>query len=126
MPNNSDTGEIMALARDMLKIERRQDAASLAPFLHDEYVGVDPSGALITKEMSLARYRRADFKLEELDVSTVSVTSLNAAALEIGIMTMRGRLGEFIFGGCYRYTHVWVSNDGAWQVRASQLTPTRE
>jgi hypothetical protein len=48
---------------------------------------------------------------------------MGGTALEIGIMTRKGSLGTFQFGGCYRYTHIWCKTADGLKVRASQLTP---
>jgi len=120
---NTDEVEIISLSRQIVEIELRKDAESLSEFICDDYVGIDPSGALIDKEISIGRYRRPDFELFQHAISDISVSTLGEAAIEIGIMTLKGRIGTFEFGGWYRYTHTWIKTGSGWKVRASQLTP---
>ncbi|QSA95656.1 nuclear transport factor 2 family protein [Methylococcus sp. EFPC2] len=114
---------LIDLSDKIVEIELRKDADALERYIADDYVGVDPSGALIDKEIAVGRYRRDDFHLYEHGVSDISVTVTAGTALEIGVMTLRGRLGAFEFGGRYRYIHYWLHTADGWKVRASQLTP---
>lgn len=115
--------EIIEISKKIVQIELRKDADALEAYITDDYVGVDPSGALITKDISVGRYRQDDFFLSQHGVSDISVSVIADTALEIGVMTLKGRLGTFEFGGSYRYTHFWLKTPDGWKVRASQLTP---
>lgn len=120
---NNEEQEIVTLSRKIVELELGKDADALAPYIADDYIGVDPSGALIDKEISVGRYRRDDFCLDEHGISDITVSVFGYTALEIGIMTLKGHLGKFEFGGRYRYTHFWIKTPDGWKVRASQLTP---
>jgi len=95
----------------------------LEELICDDYVGVDPPGLLIDKEVSVGRYRRPDFALSQRSVSDISVCIFDGITIEIGAMNLKGHLGSFEFGGRYRYSHVWLNAKTKWKVRASQLTP---
>jgi ketosteroid isomerase-like protein len=116
---------ILELSHRIVEIELRRDADALSALICDDYLGVDPSGAIIDKSVSVGRYRNPEFELHEHSVAEVQITCLGETALEVGIMNLAGRLGSFEFGGSYRYTHVWLKTDTGWKVRASQLTPIR-
>lgn len=115
--------EIISLSRRIVEIELRKDATALENLICEDYVGVDPSGILINKEISVGRYRRPDFSLSELSISEISVCIIGEIAIEIGAMNLKGHLGDFEFGGRYRYSHVWLHTKTGWKVRTSQLTP---
>jgi len=115
--------EIIALSERTVDIELRKDVDALAALICDDYVGVDPSGMLIDKGISVGRYRRSDFDLSQLSISDISVSILDGAAIEIGIMSLKGHIGTFEFGGRYRYSHLWRKTETGWKVSASQLTP---
>ena len=68
--------EIISLSKQIVEIELRKDAAALEVLICDDYVGIDPSGMLIDKEVSVGRYRRSDFSLSELSISDISVSVL--------------------------------------------------
>jgi ketosteroid isomerase-like protein len=120
---NHDVQTIIELSHAIVEIERRKDAGALERHIADDYAGVEPSGALINKEISVGRFRDPGFILDEHGIYDVSVTMLGDVALDIGVMAMKGRLGTFEFGGRYRYTHTWLRMAEGWKVRASQLTP---
>jgi ketosteroid isomerase-like protein len=120
---NSEEQKIEAISRKIVEIELRKDGDALALYITDDYVGIDPSGKLIDKDISVGRYRRDDFHLSEHGVSDISVSVIDDTALEIGVMALKGHLGGFEFGGRYLYTHLWVKTSAGWKVRASQLTP---
>ena len=119
----SHEAEIIALSNRIVDIELRKDADALAALICDDYLGIDPSGMLIDKDVSVGRYRRSDFDLSQLSISDISVSILDGAAIEIGIMSLKGHIGTFEFGGRYRYSHFWQKAETGWKVRASQLTP---
>ena len=54
--------EILALGRSIVDIELRRYAAALEALICDDYVGVDPSGAIIDKAISVGRYRDPEFE----------------------------------------------------------------
>ena len=122
-PESGPDSEIIALSKLIVDIELRKDANALEALICDDYVGIDPSGILIDKAISVGRYRRADFELFQLALSDISVSILDQAAIEIGTMHLEGRIGAFEFGGRYRYSHVWKKTESGWKVRTSQLTP---
>ena len=120
---DSHESEIIALSQRIVDIELRKDADALELLICDDYVGIDPSGLLIDKGVSVGRYRQSDFDLSQLSISDISVSVLNGTAVEIGTMSLKGHVGAFEFGGRYRYSHVWRKTETGWKVRTSQLTP---
>ena len=61
--------------------------------------------------------------LIEHGLTDISVKVIGNVAIEIGVMQLKGRSGDFEFGGKYRYSHIWERREGGWLVKASQLTP---
>ncbi|MCI0338128.1 MAG: nuclear transport factor 2 family protein [Acidobacteria bacterium] len=120
---NNEANKIISLSHKIVDIEFRKDADALELLITDDYVGIDPSGAIINKEISVGRYRNESFILSEHSISDITVSVFGNTALEMGIMKLKGRLGDFEFGGPYRYTHLWLKTDEGWKVRGSQLTP---
>ncbi|MEO6659952.1 MAG: nuclear transport factor 2 family protein [Burkholderiaceae bacterium] len=122
---NDVESHLLELSQKIVEIELRRDADALADLICEDYLGVDPSGALIDKSTSVGRYRNPDFTLTQHGVEQVQIVNLGESALEVGIMPLAGHLGTFEFGGSYRYTHLWLKTREGWKVRAPQLTPMR-
>jgi len=115
--------EIIALSHRIVAIELAREADSLECLVCDDYIGIDPSGALIDKSVSVGRYRNPEFQLTKHGVSDITVKVIGESAIEIGVMKLKGKLGLFEFGGKYRYCHVWQKMEDGWRVKLSQLTP---
>jgi len=60
--------------------------------------------------------------LIEHGLTDISVAVIGNVAIEIRVMQLKGRSGDFQFGG-NRYSHIWERHEGGWLVKASQLTP---
>jgi len=53
--------EIIFIREKIVELELARDADQLATLIADDYVGVDPSGVLIDKAISVGRYRDPNF-----------------------------------------------------------------
>jgi hypothetical protein len=115
--------EIIRLSRFVSAAEKRKDAGVVSSYLAEEYVGIDPSGAVIDKATLVGRYRSGDFNLDTLSLSDIAVRVHQASAWEFGTMDLAGNLGEKRFSGKYRYSHVWVRTGPSWLIAASHMTP---
>ncbi len=115
--------EIIRLSRLVSEAEKRKDADALSPYLAQDYVGIDPSGALIDKATVIGRYRSGGFNLDTFRLSDIAVKAHQDSAWEFGTMDLAGNLGEKKFSGKYRYSHFWVRADSSWLIAASQMTP---
>ncbi|HEY6456382.1 MAG TPA: nuclear transport factor 2 family protein [Steroidobacteraceae bacterium] len=115
--------EIIRLSGFVAEAEKRKDAETVAAYLADDYVGIDPSGNLIDKAVLVGRYRSGGFNLNELTLRDVAVRAHQDSAWEFGEMKLAGNLGDKRFSGAYRYSHFWVRAGSSWLIAASQMTP---
>lgn len=115
--------EIVRLSRLISEAEKRRDADAVAPYLTEDYVGIDPSGERIDKATLVGRYRAGGFSLDVLTLSDIAVKAQADSAWEFGTMALAGSLGEKKFAGKYRYSHFWVRAGSSWRIAGSQLTP---
>jgi ketosteroid isomerase-like protein len=100
---------------------------SLDAILTDDFVMVDlMAGSEITKPMLLAAVGSSQVKFEAIDPveSKVRVYSTDTAIV-VGRTEMRYRAGESSFSFSSRYTHVFVLQDGGWQLASAQGTQIR-
>jgi ketosteroid isomerase-like protein len=100
---------------------------SLDAILTDDFVMVDlMAGSEITKPMLLAAVGSSQVKFEAIDPveSKVRVYSTDTAIV-VGRTEMRYRAGESSFSFSSRYTHVFVLQDGSWQLASAQGTQIR-
>jgi ketosteroid isomerase-like protein len=100
---------------------------SLDSILADDFVMVDlMTGSEITKPMLLAAVGSSQVKFEAIDPveSKVRFYSCDTAVV-VGRTEMRFRAGESSFSFSSRYTHVFVMQDGSWQLASAQGTQIR-
>ena len=115
--------EIIRLSGLVAEAEKRKDAATVASYLTEGYVGIDPSGVLIDKARLVDRYRSGGFNLNTLTLHDIAVRACHDSAWEFGTMELGGNLGEKRFSGTYRYSHYWIRAGSSWLIAASQMTP---
>jgi ketosteroid isomerase-like protein len=100
---------------------------SLDTILADDFLMVDLlAGSEITKPMLLAAVGSSQVKFEAIDPveSKVRVYSTDTAIV-VGRTEMRLRAGESTVSASSRYTHVFVLQDGGWQLASAQGTQIR-
>ena len=100
---------------------------SLDAILADDFLMVDVlAGSEITKPMLLAAVGASQVKFEAIDPveSKVRIYSADTAII-VGRTEMRFRAGEQSFAFSSRYTHVFVLQDGSWQLASAQGTQIR-
>ena len=100
---------------------------SLDSILADDFVMVDlMTGSEFSKAMLLAAVGSSQVKFEAIDPveSKVRIYSCDTAVV-VGRTEMRFRAGESSFSFSSRYTHVFVLQDGSWQLASAQGTQIR-
>ena len=100
---------------------------SLDSILADDFLMVDVlAGSEITKPMLLAAVGASQVKFEAIEPveSRVRIYSADTAII-VGRTEMRFRAGEQSFSFSSRYTHVFVLQDGSWQLASAQGTQIR-
>jgi hypothetical protein len=97
----------------------------LDSLLTDDFVMIDIlAGAEISKPMLLAAVGSSQVKFEAID-QVESKVRVYATDIVVGRTAMRFRSGESSFTASSRYSHVFVLQDGAWQLASAQGTQIR-
>jgi ketosteroid isomerase-like protein len=100
---------------------------SLDSILADDFLMIDLlAGSEITKPMLHAAVGSSQVKFEAIDPveSKTRIYSCDTAVV-VGRTEMRFRAGESVFSFSSRYTHVFVMQDGSWQLASAQGTQIR-
>jgi hypothetical protein len=100
---------------------------ALDSILADDFLMIDLlAGSEITKPMLLAAVGSSQVKFEAIDPveSKTRIYSCDTAVV-VGRTEMRFRAGESVFSFSSRYTHVFVMQDGSWQLASAQGTQIR-
>lgn len=107
------------------RAELEHDVAALKTLIHDDYMGVDPTGAIVTREDVLDTYGSGLFVLQTLVVEEQHVRVAGDTGVVTASSMMRGRTPDGEFEQRYRFTDVYVRDDGRWRLFASHMTPLR-
>lgn len=111
--------EVLRASREFNKALNRQDWAAMERQLIDEFIYTDEAGKVRGKADYLSMLKDADLKIESADITERRLRSYgNAAALETGLYTLKGRFGGKPFTENRRYTATWGRRDGRWQLVA--------
>jgi ketosteroid isomerase-like protein len=115
--------EIMKLERDGLEAMKRNDISFSEKLEAPDYLFIDPSGMVHTREEDLAIARSGDLKVESMTIDEMKVRVYGDTAVATGQTTMKGSFKTQDISGKYRWTDVFVKRNGKWQVVNAQLTP---
>jgi ketosteroid isomerase-like protein len=118
--------ELLALNHRLAEAERKKDVETLRQLMADDYVGIDPAGNLLTKNVVLERFGLPELVYEHLATDAVTVRVYGEVGIVSGRSTIRGRYGAQNFNVQARYTDIYVRRDNQWQVVGSQMTPLQQ
>jgi ketosteroid isomerase-like protein len=85
--------------------------------LADDYTAITATGAIQTKEQTLANLRSGALQLTELNVSDRKVRIYGSTAVVTSMAELAGSRDQQDMSGRYRYTRVYVRNAGGqWKI----------
>ncbi|HYJ78498.1 MAG TPA: nuclear transport factor 2 family protein [Longimicrobiaceae bacterium] len=117
--------ELRTAQEALARAELERDVPALRRLIHDDFMGVDPSGALIDKEDVLETYGSGLFVLRTLVVEEQHVRVTGDTGVVTASSIMRGRTPAGEFEQRCRFTDVYVRDRGEWRLFASHVTPLR-
>lgn len=121
--SNRTVHDSEALGQDWAAAEQRGDATALEPMLADDFVAIGPRGFMLTKQQWLGRYASGDLRHKSLTWDDVQVRAYGDAAVATGVQAQTGTYQGHDVGGRFRGTHVFVRQDGRWQLAGLHLSP---
>jgi hypothetical protein len=125
-PHDQETiREVVDLERQAKEAAIRRDVSFVERTLADDYVGIGPLGAVVTKADTVAARKGAQLHYDSIEISQMVVRLYGNTAVVTARAEVKGsELGED-FSGPYRFTRVWVKRNGHWQTVSYQATVTR-
>ena len=120
------------MIREVLDLERHVKDASIhndtkftEQALADNYIAIGPLGTVVTKSDMVDVRRRSKLHYEYIDVSEMVVRIYGETAVVTAKAEVKGNDFGEDFSGPYRYTRVWVRQNGIWRAVAYQATVTQ-
>ncbi len=122
--SGNDEQQLTELLRQWDEASARRDVEVLNGILADDFVFTNTSGRVITRSQYLsATIKAPDITLDvPVNSEDVEIRLYGTTAVITSRATQRGQPYSHDHEARFRYTDVWVKQEGRWQAVASQAT----
>jgi ketosteroid isomerase-like protein len=117
------------LEEHVRSLERNARSASLEAkhvvferILSENFVCINPRGEIMNKAQALESRRKGEMKYDSLDVSEELVRVHGDTAIVTGRSRVKGRHNNRASSGDYRFTRVYMKQQGEWRIVSSHST----
>jgi ketosteroid isomerase-like protein len=121
----SVSAAIKQLEHDWTDAAKAGDTDKLSQIIADDWSGLGPDGAKLTKAAFLEAYKSGKSKLESFDFGAMDVKVLGNTAVVQGSDTEKSTTDGKDSSGKYAWTDVFVKRDGKWVAVRSQLNKVK-
>ncbi len=116
-----DEKELLQIERDWAQAAVKNDTATMAKLLGDDYIWQGPAGAATKAEM-LADLKSGDTKIESMTLGDMKVRIFGDAAIVIGSDDEKSSYKGKDTSGHYTWIDVYAKRKGHWHAVATQAT----
>jgi ketosteroid isomerase-like protein len=121
--NSSSEREVREAIEKYKTALLRRDVAALEKIWADDYVFVNASGEVLTKQQRLANVKSGATALDSINEDeNLAVRVHQNSAVTTNRVTIKGQYSGQSVSGQYRSTMVWVKSSAGWQLVSNQLT----
>ena len=121
--NSSSEREVREAIEKYKTALLRRDVAALEKIWADDYVFVNASGEVLTKQQRLANVKSGATALDSINEDeNLAVRIYQISAVTTNRVTIKGQYSGQSVSGQYRSTMVWVKSSAGWQLVSNQLT----
>jgi len=123
-PDSSSSSEqqIKALEEERNQAILKGDAAALDRMTSDDYTFITLRGELRTKAEIVKGFQSGSFKYDSRTISDLKVRIFGDTAIVTGRSSQKGKENGKDYSGDYRFTRVYVKQNGRWITVALQTT----
>ena len=114
--------EILRLENEFSQAIVKNDAEAVGRFLADDWIIVDPDGAIINKERFLGVIKSGALTHEMMQSDDTRVRIYGNTAIVTALTTTKGKFSGQVFTTQERATDVFVKQNGRWLCALSHLT----
>jgi len=123
VPTDADTkDEILKLEKERNQAIISGDAGALERMTSDDYTFVTLRGELRTKAEIIQGFKTGSFHYDSREISDLKVRVYDNTAVVTGRSIQNGKENGKDYSGDYRFTRVYVKQNGRWQTVALQTT----
>jgi ketosteroid isomerase-like protein len=116
----NDAGQLLYMEMEWADAVKKRDLAWLERHYAEAYRYTTPDGALNDKRTDIEDTKNTTF--DSMELSDMNVTVNGDTAVITGINTLKGKYKNQDISGRYRFTDIFVKQNGAWKILASQGT----
>jgi ketosteroid isomerase-like protein len=116
------TEEVARLNRQWMDSYVKRDIAFLERYLAEDYTSTFPDGSVLDKQGEIDSLKSGAIALAEMTPREMNVRVYRDTAVITGQSTIRAKVKDQEISGEYRFTDVWVKQDGRWLAVASHVT----
>jgi ketosteroid isomerase-like protein len=121
-PSAGTEQSVMRIERELLNAVLKGDASANERYLADTYVFTGPDGTVENKAQAIADLKSGDLKLQAASLDGAKVQVYGDTAIVTYSSNDKGTYKGKDISGKTRWTDVFVSHNGRWQVVASHGT----
>jgi len=121
-PSTGTENAVMGIERELLAAVLKGDASASDRYLADTYVFTGPDGMVESKAQAIADLKTGDLKLQSASLDGAKVQVYGDTAIVTYSSKDKGTYKGKDISGTTRWTDVFVSQNGRWQVVASHGT----
>ena len=114
--------ELLKLEKDFTRAVADNDVAAIDGFLADDWIIVDPDGAIIDKARFLGIIKSGVLSHEMMESAELRDRLYGNTAVVTGLTTTKGKFMEQDFTSCERATDVFVKQGDHWRCVITHLT----
>jgi uncharacterized protein (TIGR02246 family) len=114
--------QIKSLEEERNRAIVRGDASVLDRMTADDYTFITLRGELRTKSDIVKGFQSGSFRYQSRQISDLKIRVYGNSAIVTGRSTQRGSENGKDYSGDYRFTRVYVKQDGRWLTVALQAT----
>ena len=114
--------EILELEKERNRAIISGDAVALERMTSDDYTFITLRGELRTKADIIQGFKSGSFHYDSREISDLNVRVYGNTAVVTGRSIQKGKENGKDYSGDYRFTRVYVRQDGRWQTVALQTT----
>jgi ketosteroid isomerase-like protein len=117
--------QLIALSEESRQAALKGDASWLETHTTDDFTSLDPAGKLTSKIEMVQLRKSGAIKYESIEVLHRDARVYGETAIVIGRSKVKAHFTSGDFAGESWLTQVWVKQNGAWKLAASQSTGVR-
>jgi uncharacterized protein (TIGR02246 family) len=115
--------EIRALEAQAIQAAQKNDPSFLEQHATDDYVGITGMGDMVTKSQVVQDMRSGKMRYQSLQPRDMNVRVYGNTAIVNGDSSINLVRDGKPISGDFRYTRVWVKQDGGWKIASFESTP---